>query len=621
MKKLTFLSLVLFMSLAEAGEIEIKGSDFFKKEVEESLKLLPENYLNSVTKKITLKEESLKSDQYFSENLCKLDDKVKFGFTLRRSISVSSKLVKLAQLNTDSFDCSHGSFQNMLRATIIHELTHVKDNEEKISTDPDFQRIVGMKRIHSRSKKKVMNANASISPDVYEFTNLEESLAVNTEYLLLDKEFECRKPATARFLSKRLGVPLKGECEKNYKVLPQSAFLEDNYQSISNIHPKRIYQIHYLFAGKGQEIMSRWGHAMFKLVVCAPQRKTVGPDCLNDVSHHLVLSYRAFMTGMDINYYKGMFGGYPSQLFIMRFLEIQQEYTKFELRDLFSVPLKMTADQKNDFIDMTLERYWTYQGKYFFFDNNCGTETKKHLAMALSEEQSDVVSSMTPLKLYNDIVKHENDLTDGNIQGLSKQEMIEKRYLIPSMFQDFNSSYQFLRQYMRSFKENDFNKFLKKTNARARLADYEYFKETFNSISNSNLRKQIFMKLSHLERYLSNRYTMGIPKKAMKKMEKNEDLKNEIMKMGQSLQELTRNPWDVVDSKYGVPSSEEFETQYPEFSAKQKDKIKDSMDSQMANLELILGKSYFAEELAEIEEMKKIKVLVNEYLREASGIK
>lgn len=621
MKRLTFLSLVLFMSLAQAGEIEIKGSDFFKREVEESLKLIPENFLNSVTKKITVKEEALNSDQYLTDNLCKLGEKAKFGYTLRRSISVSSKLVKLAQANTNSFDCSHGSFRNMLRATIIHELTHVKDNAEKISTDPDFQRIVGMKRINSRSKKKVMNSNSSVSPDAYEFTNLEESLAVNTEYLLLDKEFECRKPATARFLSKRLGIYLKGECAKNYKIFPQSAFLEDNYQGVTSIDPKRIYQIHYLFAGQGQAIMSRWGHAMFKLVVCAPYRKTVGPDCLNDVSHHLVLSYRAFISGVDINYYKGMFGGYPSQLFIMRFLEIQQEYTKFELRDLFSVPLKMTAEQKSDFIDMTLERYWTYQGKYFFFDNNCGTETKKHLAMALSEEQSDVVSSMTPLKLYNDIVKHENDLTDGNIQGLSKQEMIEKRYLIPSMFQDFNSSYQFLRKYMSSFKENDFNKFLKKTKARTRLADYENFKETFSAMTDSNLRKQIVMKLSHLERYLSNRYTMGIPKKAMKKMEKDEDLKNEIMKMGQSLQELTRQPWDVVDSKYGVPSADEFETQYPEFSAKQKENIKDSLDSQMSNLESILGKPYFAAELAEIEEMKKIKAIVNEYLQDASGIK
>ncbi|WP_408098927.1 DUF4105 domain-containing protein [Peredibacter sp. HCB2-198] len=621
MKKLAILSLVLFASLAQAGKIEIKGSDFFKREVEESLRLLPSNYLDAVHKKVTIEEEALKSDQYFTDNLCKLGEKVKFGYTLRHSVAISSRLVELAQSNTDSFECAHGSFREMLRATIIHELTHVKDNAEKISSDADFQRIVGMKRVNSRSKKKVMNSNAVTSPDPYEFVNLEESLGVNVEYLVLDSEFECRKPATANYLSKKLNIPLKGECQKNYKVLAQSAFLEDNYQLSTSIDPKRIYQIHYLFAGKGQALMSRWGHAMFRLIVCAPHRKTVGPECMNDVSHHLALSYRAYMADMNLNYYKGMFGGYPSQLFIMRFLEIQQEYTKFELRELYSVPLKMTEVQKKDFIDITLERYWTYQGKYYFFDNNCGTETKKHLAVALDEEQADLISSITPLKIYNDIVKHESDLSDGHIQGLTKEQMIEKRYLIPSMFQDFNSSYQFLRPYMSSFKEADFNKFLKKTNARTRLMDLEKFKDEFLGMTDENLKKQIAMKLSHLERYLTSRYMMAIPKKAMEKMDKDEELKNEVMKMGQSLKELSVQPWNVVDSAYGVPTTEEFEDLYPKFIESRKSAVEMSLDQQMENLESLLGRSYFTKELAEMEDMKKIKLLTNEFVQNVNVLK
>lgn len=621
MKKLTILSLVLFTALAQAGEVEVKGSEFFKREVEESLGLLPSNFLDSVNKTVTIKEEALRSDQFFNDNLCKLGEGAKFGYTLRHSVSISSRLVKLAQSNTNSFDCAHGSFRNMLRATIIHELTHVKDNAENISTDADFQRIVGMKKISSRSKKKVMNANSATSPDAYEFTNLEESLGVNVEYLVLDPEFECRKPATAQFLSKRMNIPLKGECQKNYKVLAQSAFLEDNYQLSTSIDPKRIYQVHYLFAGKGQQLMSRWGHAMFRLIVCAPHRKVAGPECLNDVSHHLALSYRAYMADMNLNYMKGMFGGYPSQLFVMRFLEIQQEYTKFELRDLYSVPLKMTAAQKSEFIDITLERYWTYQGKYYFFDNNCGTETKKHLAVALDEEQADQISSITPLKLYNDIVKHENDLSDGNIQGLSEEQMLAKRYLIPSMFQDFNTSYQFLRPYMSSFKDTDFNKFLKKTTARARLMDLERLKDVYADMTDLNLKKQIVMKLNHLERYLSTRYMMAIPKKAMEKMDKDQDLKNAVMKMGESLKELSVQPWNVVDSAYGVPTANEFETLYPEFIESRKDAVEMSLDTQMENLESLLGKSYFTKELAEMEDMKKIKVITNEFIQTVNVLK
>src|SRR5690606_13444578 len=120
---------------------------------------------------------------------------------------------------------------------------------------------VGVKRVHKNGRKRLLNQNAATSPDAYEFTNLQESLAVNVEYLLLDPEFECRRPATANFLSQALGIKLAGSCEQNNQLLVQSAFLEDNYAHNVSIDPSRVYQIHYLFAGKGKALMSRWGHA------------------------------------------------------------------------------------------------------------------------------------------------------------------------------------------------------------------------------------------------------------------------------------------------------------------------------------------------------------------------
>ena len=342
--KWALLSLVLLSAVSQAATLDYKSSGFLKGEIEDALSVLPSNYLEAVNKKISIDEIQLKSDALFvSEDLCKINEGVKFGITKKDRISISSRLVQLAQNNTKEFNCGHRTFKNMLKAVIIHELTHVKDNADKISTNPDFQRIVGMKKVQKNSKKHLMNQNTAASPDAYEFENLEESLAVNTEYLVLDPEFECRKPATSNFLSKKLGIKLQGTCQKNYKVLAQSAFVEDNYQLSVNIDPKRIYQVHYLFAGKGQALMSRWVHAMFRLVVCAPFRKTVGPECMDDVSHHVALSYRAYMSDINISYSKGMFGQYPSQLFIMRYLEVQQEYTKFDLRDLYSVPLKLTT--------------------------------------------------------------------------------------------------------------------------------------------------------------------------------------------------------------------------------------------------------------------------------------
>lgn len=618
--KWALIGLALMSSLSQAAIIEYKSSGFLKGEIEAVLDVLPPQYLSSVNKQISIDEIQLKSDSLFvSEDLCKINEGVKFGVTKKNKISISARLVQLAQTNTSEFNCGHKTFRNMLRAVIIHELTHVKDNAEKISLTPDFQRIVGMKKVQGSSKKHLMNQNRVSSPDAYEFENLEESLAVNTEYLVLDPEFECRKPATANFLSKKLGIKLPGTCQKNYKVLAQSAFVEDNYQLSVNINPNRIYQIHYLFAGKGQALMSRWGHAMFRLVVCAPFRKTVGPECLEDVSHHLALSYRAYMSDINISYSKGMFGHYPSQLFIMRYLEVQQEYTKFDLRDLYSIPLKMTADQKKDFLDLTLERFWTYQGRYYFLDNNCGTETVKHLAVALSDDESKLIGSITPLRIFNDIVKHGNDLTDGNLDGMSRENMVKGKFVVESMFSELNTNYQFLRNHIDSFKEKDFKKFLGKTSAATRLEDYQKFADASINM-NPEERKQIVIKLVYLERYLASRFLMEVPKKAIQQMNKNEDLKKEVMNMGQSLKSLSIQPWEVVNAKYGVPTAPEFEIQYPKFVSKRQGDIKMSIDSQMANLQSILGKKYFEKELNELEELKKIKKLTSELVNQVSNI-
>lgn len=611
--KWSVLLMIVFSAFAQAAEVKIIGSESFNNLVNEAVGILPAQYLERVSGVVTIEEAALKGNEFLKDDLCNIDQRVTFGLTKGKTVKISSKLVQSAS-NPRIFNCGHRSFKTHLLATIIHELTHVKDNEEKISTLPDFQRIVGMKRVQRFSKKKVLNQNAASSPDAYEFENLEESLGVNTEYFILDPEFECRKPATANFLSKVLGVPLRKSCEKNYKIIAQSSYLEDNYQYATAIDPKRIYQVHYLFAGKGQAIMSRWGHAMFRLVVCAPFRKIVGPECMDDVSHHLALTYRAAITDLDMSYSKGMFGKYPSQLFIMRFLEIQQEYTKYDLRDLYSVPVKMSRSQMQDFIDLTLERYWTYQGKYYFFDNNCGTEAVKHLAFALDEKESSLINSITPLSIYKDIVKNANDLSDGDLNGMPREVMIKKQFLIESMSKDLNETFVFLKKYLPSYKGKDLKKFIELTSARERHEDYESLIGKFNEMNPAE-RKQIILKITYLERYLTARFTKALPQRAMELMDKNPSLKAEVLKMGQGMQSLNIQPWQIIKSRYGSPLKNEFENEFTTFVEKRKTQISSSLNAQMENLQNILGNKVFEKELNEIEEFKKIKIVTNEMIK------
>lgn len=594
------LTFLFITGLAHGAPVKTVTSDYLKSEIEASLNLLPVSFLAKVTKNITIEEKPLKSDLKMSENLCELNDDVEFGRTVRNTITISSRLVELARNNRQSFDCGHGSFKRLLTAVIIHELTHIKDNIEKISIDPDFQRIVGMKKVQKSSKNRLMNQNTSVTPDAYEFKNLEESLAVNLEYLILDPEFECRKPATANFLASKLGIDLKGECAKNDKVLIQSAYLEDNYQKAVSLDPKRIYQIHYLFAGQGEALMSRWGHAMFRLVICAPFRAAPGPECIEDISHHLVLTYRAAMNDLSINYLKGMMGQYHSQLFIMRYFEVQQEYTKFGLRDLYSVPLKMTETQKKDFIDLTLERYWTYQGKYYFLDNNCGTETVKHLAVALSEEESRLIGSITPHKIYKDIVKEANNLTSGKV------------LLVKSMIQEYEDTYYFIRPYLSGpFKEKKFKKFLAKTTAQERLAAYENL--DLGTIDTQK-RKQLVMKINHLERYLSSKFIMELPSRILEFMDKDSKVKEEVLAMSESMKLLTTQPWEVIHSAYGVPTETEVEGELEDFLTERRLKIADLSEKQVAQFQQILGEQYLKKELVELEGLRNISILIRELI-------
>ncbi|HXH76437.1 MAG TPA: DUF4105 domain-containing protein [Bacteriovoracaceae bacterium] len=581
---------------------------YLQQKVSEALNVLPVNYLDGVKHDIEIGVAALDGDLFLNENLCHLDESVHFAMTTRKrnqhKITISSRLIQLAMEVKKEFPCLHGTYEKVLIGAIIHEMTHVKDNFEKISLEPDFQRIVGVKRITKSSKKKVINQNAATSPDAYEFENLEEALAVNVEYLVLDPEFECRKPATANFLLRRLGMKSQGKCTKNYQVVTQSSYLEDNYLHTYSIDPSRVYQIHYLFAGKGDAMMSRWGHAMFRVVVCAPHRKVAGPDCMRDVSHHLALSYRAYITDTSISYAKGMFGKYPSQLFIMRFHEVQQEYTKFELRELYSIPLKMNVEQKREFIDLTLERFWTYQGKYYFLTNNCGTETQKHLAVALSEEQSDLIHSITPSKMYKDITKKVNDLTDVSIEGVERKELISKGLLLESILGELEKTFEELKE-AGFYSERNLKKFLKKTTAAKRL---EAYTEAFSSNSfDKKTSQHLLLRIMYLERYLLSRFVMEVPKKAVLKMNKDSALKAEVIKMGQSLKTLGLQPWQVVVSRFGVPTESEFASQYAGFAQKRKIEMRASTEEQLKNLHSILGKRYFLDELAEMENFHQIK--------------
>src|SRR5690606_35260215 len=107
------------------------------------------------------------------------------------------------------------------------------------------------------------------------------------------------------------------------------------------LDPARVYAVDYLLAEGNDRFMSRWGHSMLRLVICAPDRAP-GPDCRLDLQYHRVLSFRAFVDDVQISSWRGLTGSYPSRLFVLPLAQVVDEYTKVQLRGLQSIPLRLS---------------------------------------------------------------------------------------------------------------------------------------------------------------------------------------------------------------------------------------------------------------------------------------
>jgi len=155
------------------------------------------------------------------------------------------------------------------------------------------------------------------------------------------------------------------------------------------------YPDRMLLAEANQNLVSRWGHSMLRLVICAPGRPR-GPDCRLDLDQHLVLSYRAFVGDVQLSSWDGLIGKYPSRLFVLPLSQVIDEYTKTELRGLASVPLKLTRQEINDTVEHAAEMHWSYDGNYFFISNNCAVESLKLLRSGSANPQLTGLDNITP---------------------------------------------------------------------------------------------------------------------------------------------------------------------------------------------------------------------------------
>ncbi len=462
-------------------------------------------------------------------------------------------------------------YQNYFEVAVgaaIHEIIHIYDSVDrstfknipsKISDRSQFQNLVGCYMGISELNNK--NKLYSQSPNMYEFRNCEEAFAVNAEHFLIDSMFKCRRPAVYNFY--RTTFWFEGpssNCSPDTRVL-----VGKNYYP-TLLDPNRVYEIHYFFAGKGEALMSRWGHAMYRIIMCAPKRKEVGPVCLEDLAYHVIVSFRADVTNFAINPFDAFFGGYPSQLFLLTLPEVLHEYTRRELREVFSLPIKLASYQREQFIYRTLQQYWDYQGSYAFLTNNCATEAQRLLKSALPEghpfQMKSAISPLGMQELLEDLGMIDTKLAKLD-DDKTNPEGIKLGYYFRSLREEYNRIFGMLRG-LGAFQEfGDLEHLFSESKQHHRLRDFNIL----ISRGDKSFRLKISSAFILLENYFEDLLVSDVEKEVMKMLaqhEKNhgkdsqDPLSVQLRKLADQRQLLL--PWKTLkySNLYGIPQLTEW---------------------------------------------------------------
>ncbi len=485
----------------------------------------------------------------------------------RNRIVVSRRLAELSVTEPDGgvsdFDCMHRTFRRTLQATVIHELGHMFEAQDR-SDDARLSALAGgQKRWSPFSRNRVKNYNGAGSPDPYEFTNLSESFAVNLEYYVLDETYACARPGWTAYFDDRFGVDRTADslgnangsdasCTDYQTVLLSAHVASENMRRTARLDADRVYAIHYLHAAAGKGMASRWGHAMFRVVRCAPNQEA-GEACVEDAADDLVLSYRANVADITLNYLSGLMGAYPSQLFIYEMPDILLEYNRQEFRDLISVPLDLSESEIRRFLAVTLDRFWTYEGKYYFFWNHCGTETITHLEAVLPDEAVDPITARSPRSLMRTLPRSplaSRDEHEAVVAGGSRGKLF-----FPSRRAEYEAAFDALGRYV-LYPFDTFDTFLDETRTEDRRVMYAGFLGTSEyAEAPRHERAAVVAGILHMERLLQARATKALSDEFVALLRDGDEALEDSIR--EAFGQYFGQPWDIVDDDtYGVPSRE-----------------------------------------------------------------
>lgn len=587
--------------------------EFLNVAIEEVSLLLPQKFKENLPLNIEFRVDKLNQQEKIPLNICESKTFVYGQYDkINNSLIIDQSLIneiKKGRENATKIMCQHKNIYDQVLATIIHELAHAYDKKNgSISESNDFISVSDYQ--HGLFSIRNKNKNPMRSEDIYETKNINEFFAVNLEYFVMDSEFYCRKPSLFNFYKNIFDVdPFPNrQCEINHIVMLNSP----NGIIPTNLDPKRVYRIDYLLASPGKELSSGFGHSMFRLVVCAPDRidpitniaqkaTPFGPKCLDDKLYHLVISYRANVSDVTLNYLKGIVGSYPSMLFILNFSDVLDEYNKDELRDVVSYPLNLSENQKNDFVTRVLEEHWNYRGSYKFFTNNCAEESFDLLNRVLDLNKR---SPFTPKGVLSEFIKYGYiNKTDSRIEKYpTKLDQLINSYKLA-----YNDFALIDLKYLQDFIDN--------SDVLFRESAFTQFKNKKSSSGNSNFevsemrdRLKRSSSFSVIEQQIFRTKSSDLKKKLTKAIINSKD--ERVRKIfDQKTAELKLQLGVNISSGYGIPLRNE-----AELFANQNDQ-NDNSSTKKEEIENLL-KSLAPNEFNELNQISKNIKTINEFTLE-----
>jgi|GEM_PF-1044037 len=227
-----------------------------------------------------------------------------------------------------------------------------------------------------------------------------------TAYLLTDG-FQCAFPLYQRYFQQRYTSPAKKQVPACAKEIPFNTVSTNGKESVVWLNPNRISAIHLLFASSDEGLISKFGHVALRLIIC-PKDDFSEAACNKNLYEHVVLGYRAHVNEYSISTIKGLMGYYKAHLYANDFMDIYNQYSVQEFRDLYSLPLSLNKIQRTHMLKALAEMHWGFSGEYKFLTKNCASLLQEAFKLSWSSYDNEASFNTTylrPDKLFSALQK------------------------------------------------------------------------------------------------------------------------------------------------------------------------------------------------------------------------